>query len=104
MGAGGRRMMGAEAAVGAVEQASGSVGVWRADENVLRGILASGGGVGDEEGGDDWGGERGGFWPRNCMERCCAGSGNCMDVHRGVKRPNALGFVRGCVHLFLVIH
>ena len=94
MGAGGRRMMGAEAAVGAMEQAPCSVGV--GSEDVLRGILASGGGVGDEEGG--------GFWPRNCMERCCAGSGNCMDVHRGVKRPNALGFVRGCVHLFLVIH
>ena len=102
MGAGGRRMMGAEAAVGAMEQAPCSVGV--GSEDVLRGILAGGGGVEDGEGRDDWGGEGGGFWPRNCMERCCAGSGNCMDVHRGVKRPNALGFVRGCVHLFLVIH
>ena len=104
MGAGGRRMMGAEAAVGAVEQASGSVGVRRADQNVLRGILASGGGVGEEEGGDDWGGEGGGFWPRNCMERRCAGSRDRVDVHGRVKRPDALGFVGGGVHLLLVVH
>ena len=56
MGAGGRRMMGAEAAVGAMEQAPCSVGV--GSEDVLRGILAGGGGVEDGEGRDDWGGER----------------------------------------------
>ena len=54
MGAGGRRMMGAEAAVGAMEQAPCSVGV--GSEDVLRGILAGGGGVEDGEGRDDWGG------------------------------------------------
>ena len=102
MGAGGRRMMGAEAAVGAMEQAPCSVGV--GSEDVLRGILASGGGVGDEERGDDWGGEGGGFWPRNCMERCCAGSRDRVDVHGRVKRPDALGFVGGGVHLLLVVH
>ena len=48
MGAGGRRMMGAEAAVGAMEQAPCSVGV--GSEDVLRGILAGGGGVEDGEG------------------------------------------------------
>ena len=56
MGAGGRRMMGAEVAVGAMEQAPCSVGV--GSEDVLRGILAGGGGVEDGEGRDDWGGER----------------------------------------------
>ena len=102
MGAGGRRMMGAEAAVGAMEQAPCSVGV--GSEDVLRGILAGGGGVEDREGRDDWGGERGGFWPRNCMERSCAGSRNRMNVHGRVKRPDALGFVGGGVHLLLVVH
>ena len=104
MGAGGRRMMGTEAAVGAVEQTSGSVGVRRADENVFRRILASCGGVGEEEWGDDWGGEGRGFRPRNCMERCCAGSRDCVDVHGGVKRTDALGFVGGGVHFLLVVH
>ena len=104
--AGWRGVVGAEAAVRAVEQTAGSVGVW-GEQHVFRGVLArgAGAGVGDQQGRDDRGGERGGLRTSvEDVEGGRAGPRHSVHVHGGVEGSNALRFIGGGVDLLLVVH
>ena len=99
-------VVGAEAAVRTVEQTAGSVRVW-GEQHVLCRVLAHGAGawVGDQQGGDDRGGERGGLRTSvEDVEGGRAGPRHSVHVHGGVEGSDALRFVGGGVDLLLVVH